>query len=217
LQTSAAKAALEHAGVKPEQIDTVNIGQVINSTTTDGIYMPRHVSLNCGIPIDRPALGVNRLCGSGFQSIVNGAQDILCGAAKVSLTGGVENMSMAPFVARNIRFGTTLGVSPLLEDSLWNSLTDSYCNLPMALTAEKLGEQFKITRQLTDEFSLGSQHKWGKANEAGVFKNEITPFKIKVKGKEVNFEVDEHPRPQTNIEGLTKLKSLFKKDGKYYL
>lgn len=199
--------------MKPEQVDTVNIGQVISSTTTDGIYMPRHVSLNCGVPIDRPALGVNRLCGSGFQSVINGAQDILLGAAKVSLTGGVENMSMAPYIARAIRFGTVLGTSPVLEDSLWASLTDSYCNLPMALTAEKLGEQYNITRQQTDEFALKSQQNWGKANAAGVFKNEITPFKIKVKGKEVNFEVDEHPRPQTTPEGLAKLKSLFKKDG----
>jgi acetyl-CoA acyltransferase 2 len=213
LQTIAAKDALKHAGVKPEQVDTVNIGQVISSTTTDGIYMPRHVSLNCGIPIDRPALGVNRLCGSGFQSVVNGAQDILVGAAKVSLTGGVENMSMSPHIVRGVRFGTTLGVSPVLEDSLWASLTDSYCNLPMALTAEKLGEQFNISREKTDAFALRSQQNWKKANDAGVFKNEITPFTLKVKGKEVNFAVDEHPRPETTIEGLNKLKSLFKKDG----
>lgn len=119
LQVHAAKAALAAANVKPEQVDSVNIGNVLALSSTDGAFMPRHVLLHCGIPIDRPALGVNRLCGSGFQSIVNGAQDILVGAAKISLTGGVDNMSMTPHVARNIRFGTTLGVSPILEDALW--------------------------------------------------------------------------------------------------
>lgn len=185
----------------------------LQSSATDGIYLPRHVSLNCGIPIEKPALAINRLCGSGFQSIVNGAQDILVGNAKVALTGGVENMSQAPFVARNIRFGTNLGANYNLEDALWSGLTDSYCKLPMALTAENLAEQFKITRERVDEFSLRSQQNWARAQKEGVFNTEITPIKLKVKGKEVDFVVDEHPRPQTTIEGLAKLPSLFKKNG----
>lgn len=171
------------------------------------------MSLNCGIPVEKPALGVNRLCGSGFQSIVNGAQDIVMGSAKVSLTGGVENMSQAPFIARNMRFGTTLGTNYVMEDSLWASLTDSYCKLPMALTAENLAEQFKISRERVDEFSLRSQQNWERAQNEGVFKSEITPYKLKVKGKEVDFAVDEHPRPKTTLEGLAKLPSLFKKNG----
>lgn len=163
--------------------------------------------------VKKPALGVNRLCGSGFQSIVNGAQDILLSGADVALTGGVENMSQAPFVVRNARFGTTLGSNYAFEDSLWTGLTDSYCKLPMALTAENLAEQFKIPRERVDEFSLRSQKNWERAQKDGAFKEEITPVKVKVKGKEVDFEVDEHPRPQTTLDGLAKLPSLFKKNG----
>lgn len=119
LQTVAAKAALEAANVRPEQVDSVNIGNVLVATQPDGIYLPRHVLLHTGIPIDRPALGVNRLCGSGFQSIVNGALDIIMGTARISLTGGVDNMSQSPFIVRNVRFGTALGTNYAFEDSLW--------------------------------------------------------------------------------------------------
>ncbi|XP_043663038.1 3-ketoacyl-CoA thiolase, mitochondrial [Drosophila teissieri] len=213
LQTTAAKAALDAAGLKGEQVDTVIVGNVIASSSTDGIYVPRHVGLNCGVPIEKPALGINRLCGSGFQSIVNGAQDILVGGAKVALTGGVENMSQSPFIARNIRFGTTLGANYNLEDALWAGLTDTYCKLPMALTAENLADQYKISRERVDEFSLLSQKNWEKGQKEGAFNAEITPIKLKVKGKEVDFVVDEHPRPKTTIEGLNKLPSLFKKNG----
>nr|ABF18514.1 acetyl-CoA acetyltransferase [Aedes aegypti] len=213
LQTVAAKAALDVAGLKPDQVDSVNIGQVLVLSSPDGAFLPRHVSLHCGIPIDRPALGVNRLCGSGFQSIVNGAQDILLGAAKVSLTGGVDNMSQTPYTVRGARFGIPLGTNPALEDALWVGLSDSFCKLPMALTAENLAEKYKIPREKVDEFAYRSQQLWKKANDAGVFKSEITPFKLKVKGKEVDFAVDEHPRPQTTLEGLNKLPSLFKKGG----
>eukprot|EP00099_Drosophila_melanogaster_P014746 NP_523528.1 yippee interacting protein 2 [Drosophila melanogaster] len=213
LQTTAAKAALDAAGLKGEQVDTVIVGNVIASSSTDGIYVPRHVGLNCGVPIEKPALGINRLCGSGFQSIVNGAQDILVGGAKIALTGGVENMSQSPFIARNVRFGTTLGASYNLEDALWAGLTDTYCKLPMALTAENLADQYKISRERVDEFSLLSQKNWEKGQKEGAFNAEITPIKLKVKGKEVDFVVDEHPRPKTTIEGLNKLPSLFKKNG----
>lgn len=122
--------------------------------------MSRHSALKSGIPIDRPAQSVNRLCGSGFQAIVNGVQDILTGLAQISLTGGVDNMSMTPHVARNIRWGVPLGQSPVLEDALWAGLTDTYCKLPMALTAEKLGAQYHITRDEVDEFALRSQKLW---------------------------------------------------------
>ncbi|KAL7739476.1 hypothetical protein ACLKA6_011338 [Drosophila palustris] len=213
LQTTAAKAALDAAGLKGEQVDTVIVGNVIASASTDGIYVPRHVGLNCGVPIEKPALGINRLCGSGFQSIVNGAQDILVGGAKIALTGGVESMSQTPFIARNMRFGTTLGANYNLEDALWAGLTDTYCKLPMALTAENLADQYKISRERVDEFALRSQKNWEKAQQEGAFNAEIAPIKLKVKGKEVDFVVDEHPRPKTTIEGLAKLPSLFKKNG----
>jgi acetyl-CoA acyltransferase 2 len=213
LQTIACKAALAAANVQPDQVDSVNIGNVLAVSQTDGIYIPRHVSLYCGIPRDRPALGINRLCGSGFQAVVNGAQDIITGAAEISLTGGVDNMSQSPFVARDIRFGVSLGVSPKLEDALWAGLTDTYCKLPMAVTAENLGTKYNIGRDAVEEFALRSQHNWKKAADSNVFDAEITVVKLKIKGKEVDFKIDEHPRPQTTRDGLRKLPSLFKKDG----
>ncbi|XP_026465813.1 3-ketoacyl-CoA thiolase, mitochondrial [Ctenocephalides felis] len=213
LQVVASKAALQEAGIKPDQVDSVVIGNVMASSSSDGAFMPRHVSLKCGIPINVPALGVNRLCGSGFQAVVNGAQDILVGAANIVLTGGAESMSQAPFVVRNIRFGTTLGAPLQLEDSLWIGLTDSYCKLPMALTAENLASQYKIPREKVDEFALQSQQKWKKALDEGVFKSEIAPMSLTIKKKEVQFCVDEHPRPQTTLESLSKLPTIFKKDG----
>ncbi|CAH0550034.1 unnamed protein product [Brassicogethes aeneus] len=213
LQVISAKAALAQANVKPENVDSVCIGNVLSAAAADGGFIARHVGLQCGVPIDRPALIVNRLCGSGFQSIVNSAQDIVTGVAKVALTGGVDNMSAAPFVARNMRFGVPLGTSPTLEDSLWLGLMDTYCKLPMALTAEKLGEQYQIKKDDVDAFALRSQQKWKEAQTAGRFKDEITPVEIKTKKGVVNFEIDEHPKPETTIENLKKLPTMFKKDG----
>lgn len=122
-------------------------------------------------------------------------------------------MSQSPYAVRNIRFGTPLGVSPILEDTLWHGLTDTYCKLPMALTAEKLGEKVNVTRDESDQFSLRSQTLWKAAHDAGKFKEELAPVPIKVKKDLVNVDVDEHPRPQTTIEGLKKLPSLFKQNG----
>ncbi|VEN42921.1 unnamed protein product [Callosobruchus maculatus] len=183
------------------------------SAAADGAFLPRHVLLKCGIPIEKPAFLVNKLCGSGFQSIVNGAQDIMTGSASIALTGGVDNMSATPHTVRDIRFGVPLGTSPTLEDTLWIGLTDSYCKLPMALTAEKLGEQFKITRDEVDQYSFRSQQLWKEAQDAGRFKEEMAPVPVKVKRDMVNMEVDEHPRPQTTLDGLKKLPTLFKKEG----
>lgn len=213
LQENAAKAALAAGNIKPEQVDSVVIGNVLACTSSDSIFLPRHVLLRCGIPIERPALGVNRLCGSGFQSIVNGAQNITCGDSKVVLTGGVDNMSQSPYIVRNIRFGTVLGAPLELEDSLWVGLTDTYCKLPMALTAEKLAEKYKIPRSEVDEYALRSQQLWKKAHDSGVFKEELSPVKVVIKKKEVMVDVDEHPKPQTTLEVLNKLPLIFKKDG----
>ncbi|KAF5272407.1 hypothetical protein FQA39_LY07875 [Lamprigera yunnana] len=213
LQVVSNKAALEAAKIKPEMIDTVNVGNIISGSSPDGIYLARHSALKSGVPQERPALHVNRLCGSGFQSIVNGVQDILLGSAKISLTGGTENMSQAPFAVRNVRFGTQLGVNYQLEDTLWASLTDSYCKLPMALTAEKLGAKFNITRDEVDEFSLRSQMLWKKAQEAKLFKEEMVPVEVKGKKGPEFVDVDEHPRPNTTLDGLKKLRSLFKENG----
>lgn len=209
----AVKAALASGCVDPQTVDSVVVGNVLVSSSPDGAFLPRHVLLRCGIPQDRPALGINRLCGSGFQSIVNAAQEIVSGDSNIVVAAGTDNMSQAPFAVRNIRFGTTLGAPNQLEDTLWVGLTDTFCKLPMALTAEKLAEQFNVTRQEVDEFSLRSQQLWKAANDAGIFKEELAPVKIKVKKAEVEVAEDEHPRPKTTLEGLNKLPTIFKKDG----
>uniref|UniRef100_A0A1B6C846 Thiolase N-terminal domain-containing protein n=1 Tax=Clastoptera arizonana TaxID=38151 RepID=A0A1B6C846_9HEMI len=213
LQQASAVAALKTANIKPEIIDSVVIGNVLGNTSPDSIYLPRHVSLRVGIPQEKPALGINRLCGSGFQSIINGAQNILCGDSKVVLTGGVDNMSQAPYSVRNIRFGSPLGTPIEFEDTLWVGLSDTYCKLSMALTAENLAVKYKIPRSEVDEFALRSQTLWKKAQDSGVFKDELCPVTVIQKRKEILVEVDEHPKPQTTLEMLSKLPTVFKKDG----
>jgi len=213
LQTIAAQAALKSSSLSGESVDAVFIGNVIAASSADGIYIPRHVALNCGVPIEKPALGVNRLCGSGFQSIICGVQDIKLGLSEVVLTGGVEMMSQTPFSVRNIRFGTTLGNSYVLEDMLWSGLTDSRCNMAMAVTAENLAEKFGISRTEADEYSLRSQKNWHNGLSSGAFDSEITAVETLNKGKKIEFRVDEHPRPNTTMETLSKLPPLFKKNG----
>eukprot|EP00163_Fabomonas_tropica_P012348 TRINITY_DN23619_c0_g1_i1.p2 TRINITY_DN23619_c0_g1~~TRINITY_DN23619_c0_g1_i1.p2 ORF type:complete len:395 (-),score=147.45 TRINITY_DN23619_c0_g1_i1:1390-2574(-) len=212
LQAHAAKAALSSGGVDPKLVDSVIVGNVAQSSV-DAPYIARHVGLSAGVPIPTPALTINRLCGSGFQSIVNGAHEILVGESNVVLTGGTENMSQIPYSVRNIRFGTKLGQDPKLEDTLWAALTDQYAGLPMAITAENLAEQYGITRADCDEFSVRSQQLWAKANEAGHFKAEIEPFEIPSRKGPISFDTDEHPKPETTAEGLAKLPTVFKKDG----
>ena len=148
---------------------------------------------------------VNRLCGSGFQSIVNGVQEILVGDSDIVLTGGTDNMSASPYAVRDIRFGTRLGVDPKLEDMMWTSLTDQLSKTPMGVTAENLAAKYNLTREEVDNFALRSQHTWAAAAEAGVFTDEIAPIEIKTKKGKVQMTLDEHPKPKTQIENLAKL------------
>lgn len=207
----AARAALQASKVGPEHVDTVVFGNVIQSSK-DAAYLARHIGLKIGLPQHVPALTVNRLCGSGFQSIVNVAHEILLSEAHIGVAGGTENMSQAPYAARNIRFGTTLGGKYEFEDTLWEGLTDQLIKTPMGITAENLGAKYGITRQQCDEYSLKSQTRWRLANNAGYFKQEIASVTVKGRKGEEIFEVDEHPR-ETTMEILTKLKPVFKKDG----
>ncbi|XP_017767364.1 PREDICTED: 3-ketoacyl-CoA thiolase, mitochondrial [Eufriesea mexicana] len=213
LSVIATKSALQSAQLNPEKIDSVIFGHVLSIASSDGALLARHTALKSGIPLEKPAFSVNRLCGSGFQSIVSGAQSILTGESNIVLTGGAENMSQTPFVVRNIRFGTVLGQKHEFEDSLWLGLLDTFCNLPMGLTAEKLGSQYGLKRQEVDEFALRSQQLWKAANDAGYFKEEVTPVTVTVKKQDVIVNVDEHPRPQTTLQNLAKLPSIFKKEG----
>ena len=212
LAVHASKAALDQAGIDKKEIGHVVVGNVMQ-TSADAIYCARHVGLRAGLPIETPALTVNRLCGSGFQAIVNGAEQIVLGETDAVLVAGTENMTQAPFILRGARAGWAFGKAPAVEDSLWQALTDSYCNTPMAVTAENLAQKYGITRQQCDEYALSSQQRWAAANEAGRFKSEISPVELQSRKGTVSFAVDEHPRPQSNMEALAKLAPVFKKDG----
>ncbi|HSP62554.1 MAG TPA: acetyl-CoA C-acetyltransferase [Pyrinomonadaceae bacterium] len=207
----AARAALETTGVAPNEIDHTIIGNALQ-TSGDAIYGARHVALKAGVPFDRPALTVNRLCGSGIQSIVSGAQMIQLGEAQVCLVGGMESMSQAPHVIRGARSGFALGQGKL-EDSLMVALLDTYCNTPMAGTAENLARKFEIPRDDQDRYALRSQQAAKRARDEGFFAEEIVPVEIKTRKGTVLFDQDDHLRPETTLEGLAKLRPAFSKDG----
>jgi acetyl-CoA acyltransferase 2 len=201
----AAQAVLKRSGVRPESIDHVIFGNALQ-TSSDAIYLARHIGLRAGIPQSVPGLTLNRLCGSGFQSIITGAQMLRLGEADFVLAGGTESMSQAPYVLRNSRWGMPLGKEERLEDSLWSALTDSYCELSMAQTAEKLGNRYGVTRQEADEFAYQSQTKAKLANECGRLTEELAPV-------EGILQYDEHSRPETTREALAALPPVFKQNG----
>ena len=207
----AARYALERSGVPGEDIGHVVFGNALQ-TSTDAIYMARHVALKTGLPIETPAVTVNRLCGSGFEAITQGAQLILLGETQAVLAGGGESMSQAPHVVRGARWGLRLGPAPL-EDLLWEALKDPQCGFSMAETAENLAEKYKLTRTDVDEVALGSQQRAKRAWDDCVFQDEVVGVPIKKKGQTVEFRADEHMRPDTTLEGLAALKPYFKKDG----
>jgi acetyl-CoA C-acetyltransferase/acetyl-CoA acyltransferase 2 len=212
LAVHAAKAALAQSGLSAAEIGHVIVGNVLQSSA-DAIYCARHVGLKAGVPIEVPALTVNRLCGSGFEAIIQGAMLLELGDAQAVLVGGTENMTQAPHVLRGGREGWAFGKSPALEDSLWSCLTDSYTKEPMAITAETLAVKYGITRDMCDEFAVTSQKRWAAANEGGAFKDEIAPMELPSRKGPITVAVDEHARPQTTKESLAKLNPVFKKDG----
>jgi acetyl-CoA acyltransferase 2 len=214
LAVHASKAALERAGVSAADIDQTIFGNVLY-TTRDSIYFARHVSLKSGCRQETSALTLNRLCGSGFQSVVSGAQEIMLGDARVCLVGGAESMSQAPHVTRGLRWGTPLGKAPVMDDVLWEGLTDSYVGLGMAETAENLAERYQLDRECVDEFALRSQQLTRAGWESGAFADEIVavPVPNPKTGKPDELAKDEHMRPDTTAEKLAALKPVFRKGG----
>ncbi|HUR00342.1 MAG TPA: acetyl-CoA C-acetyltransferase [Gemmatimonadaceae bacterium] len=214
LAVHAAKPAIERAGIEATDVDQTIFGNVLY-TTRESIYFARHVSLKSGCRQETSALTLNRLCGSGFQSVVSGAQEILLGDAEVCLVGGAESMSQAPHVTRGLRWGAPLGKPPVMEDILWEGLTDSYVGLGMAETAENLAERYKLDREVVDEFALRSQQRSKAAWDNGVFKEEVVavPLQNPKSGKTEEFAADEHMRPDTTLERLGALKPVFRKNG----
>ncbi|HET8797468.1 MAG TPA: acetyl-CoA C-acetyltransferase [Thermoanaerobaculia bacterium] len=205
----AAKGALDRSGFTAEEIDHVIVGNALQ-TSGDAIYGARHVGLKAGVPKHVPALTVNRLCGSGIQSVINGAEQIALDDATTVLAGGMENMSQAPFVVRGARKGLKLGQGAL-EDSLMVALLDSYAGLYMAQTSDNLARRYGITREEQDQYALRSQQRADAAVKAGRLQEEMVPVPVGRKGE--LFNEDDHMRPDTTIEGLAKLKPAFAKDG----
>jgi len=212
LGAHAARHAVTRAGLPAADVGHTVFGNALQ-TSADAIYLARHVGLKAGLPIEVPAVTVNRLCGSGFEAITQGAQLILLGEADAVLAGGAESMSQAPHVVRGARWGLRLGPKAPLEDVLWEALTDPQCGLSMAETAEGLAEKYKLSRKEVDEVAFGSQQRAKRAWDACVFQDEVVGIPIKKKGQEVEFRADEHMRPETTLDVLLSLKPYFKKDG----
>src|ERR1700741_614585 len=211
LGAHASKAAIQKSGANPEEFDHAILGNVMQ-TSADALYGARHVALKAGLKMETPAVTVNRLCGSGIEAIAQAAQRLVLEEAEMVLAGGMENMTQAPFVIRGARNGLKLG-GGALEDSLMAGLTDTYCGLPMALTAEKLAEQQGITRKDADAYALRSQQAADAAYKACRIREELVPVEVKQGKKTIVVSEDDHRRPDTTMEILEKLPPSFKKDG----
>src|SRR5215213_9954825 len=207
----AARAAMERTGVAPAIVNHVVFGNVLQ-TSADAVYGARHVGLKAGVPVDVPALTVNRLCGSGIQAAISGGQMLQLGEADIVLTGGMESMSQAPHVIRGLRSGLRLGQGQL-EDTLWSALLDTHCGCTMAATAENCAAKYAVSREEQDRYAIRSQQLADKAWKEGRFTDEIVPVELKSrKGVEL-FAQDDHMRPDTTMEALAKLPAAFSKNG----
>jgi acetyl-CoA acyltransferase 2 len=210
----AARSALDQAGVDAAEIGHVVFGNALQ-TAADAIYLARHVGLRAGVPEEVPAMTINRLCGSGFQAIVSAAQEILLEQAQVCLAGGAESMSQAPHVVRGARWGDLrLGeAGGYFEDLLWQALTDTQCGLSMAQTAEELAGRYDVGREEADRIAYDSQQRAMAAWDEGRFDAEVAPVTIKTRKGQVEFQRDEHMRPDTTLEALGSLRPYFRQDG----
>jgi acetyl-CoA acyltransferase 2 len=212
LAAHASKAALARAKVDPKSVDHTVIGNALQ-TSSDAIYGARHVALKAGVGQAAGALTVNRLCGSGIQSLISGVHLMLAGEANTVLAGGMENMSQAPHVLYGARQGFPFGATPQLEDLLFASLKDPLAGLYMAQTAEKIAKRLEISREAQDEFALRSHKLGAKAVAEGRFAEEIDPVRIQSKKGELVIDTDDHIKPDTSLEALSKLRAAFGKDG----
>jgi acetyl-CoA C-acetyltransferase len=211
LGAAAIREALRRADIRPDQVEEVIMGNVLQAG--QGMNPARQASIYAGIPINVPAMTINKVCGSGLKAVVLAAQAIKAGDGDVVVAGGMENMSMAPYLLQKARFGYRMGNSELIDEMIYDGLWDVFNNYHMGITAENVAEQYQISREEQDAFAAESQRRAVAAIESGIFKDEIVPVEIRVKGKTVLVEKDEHPRPGTTTEKLAALKPAFKKEG----
>ncbi len=214
LAAIAGEAAISRGGIAAGDVDHVVIGNA-QQTSADAIYLARHAGLRAGCRIETPALTVNRLCGSGFEAVIQAAQQIALGESRIVLAGGTESMSQAPHVVRGARWGLKFGAETPFEDSLWDALRDSFCDTAMGETAENLATQYGISRGAVDDYAALSQQRARDAWAAGAFADEVIPVTLQdpKTRQPVAWARDEHMRPDTTAETLAKLKPVFRKDG----
>src|SRR5262245_14456526 len=212
LGAAAIRGALAKTGVRPEEVEHVVMGNALQ-TSSDAIYGARHAALRAGLPISVPALTVNRLCGSGLEAAATCARMIQLGEARVTVAGGMENLSQAPFVMRGVREGVRFGSVPAVEDLLFAALRDPFCGLFMAQTAERLAAKFGISREAQDEYAYRSHSLGARAVKEGAFAEEIVSVAAKAGGREIAVDRDDHVKPETSLEALAKLRPAFGKDG----
>lgn len=206
------KDAIERAGLEPEQVDEVIMGNVLGAGL--GQNVARQMSVHAGVPVTVPAFTINKVCGSGLKAVQLAVQAVLCGDAEVVVAGGAENMSQAPYILPNQRWGSRMGNATVVDTMLRDGLTDGFEDYHMGITAENVAEQYGITREDQDSFALQSQKRAVAAVEAGRFKEEIVPVEIpQRRGEPLVFDTDEFPRKDVSLEGLSKLHPAFQKDG----
>ncbi|SHI97330.1 acetyl-CoA C-acetyltransferase [Roseomonas rosea] len=206
----AMKAALERAGVSPEEVDEVILGQIL--TAAAGQNPARQAAVLAGIPVERTAFGINQLCGSGLRSVALAAQQIATGDAAIVMAGGQESMTQAPHAAQ-LRAGQKMGDLAMVDTMIRDGLWDAFHGYHMGQTAENVAEKFQITREQQDEFAAASQRKAGEAMKAGRFRDEIVPVTVKGRKGDTVVENDEYPKPETTLEVLQKLRPAFNKEG----
>ncbi|MCI8855107.1 MAG: acetyl-CoA C-acetyltransferase [Clostridiaceae bacterium] len=211
LGIAAAKGAIERAGIDVKEIDETLFGQVLQGGV--GQNVARQVALGAGLPIETPAMTINKVCGSSMRALSLAAQIIKSGDDKLILAGGCESMSGAPYISRNMRWGARMNDVKMVDMMVYDGVFDVFNQYHMGVTAENIAEKYGITREMQDEIALASQQKAAAAIASGRFKDEIVPMEVKVKKNTVIFDTDEHCRPQTTLEGLAKLRPAFKKDG----
>ncbi len=212
LAAHASRAAIERSKIPAKRIDHVVIGNALQ-TSADAIYGARHVGLKAGVPIETPALTVNRLCGSGLEAVAMAGRLIKLGEAECVLAGGMENMSQAPHVVRGARTGLRFGKPVVFEDLLFEALVDTHCGSAMGQTAERLGKKYEVSRADQDEFALRSINEAKRAIEAGILGEEIVPVEVKRGRKKVTVDTDDHLRPGTTLEALAGLSPAFGPEG----
>jgi acetyl-CoA C-acetyltransferase len=205
------KEAINRAGITPDMVDETILGCILQAGQGQGVA--RQAAVKAGIPVEKPAMTINMICGSGLKSVQLAAQSIISGENEIVVAGGTENMSQAPYLLKNARTGYRMGHGEIVDAMIHDALTDAFHNYPMGITAENLAEKYGISREEQDQFAVGSQNKAEAAMKEGKFKDEIVPVVVSSKKGDVIVDTDEYPRAGATLDGMAKLRPSFKKDG----